>query len=636
MGKSLILAVKIIGDASSAVKAMDDAAGKSDAFGQRMNTAAKWAAGALVGIGVAAADCVSSASELQQAGGAVESVFGEYADTMKKYGADAADAVGLSASAYGNMASVLGAQLKGMGFEMGDAATKTNDLIGLGSDLAATYGGTTAEAVEALGSLLRGERDPIERYGVTMNEAMVKAEAMSLGLIKSSVDVSKVSAAQDRASVAQTKYNDAVAKFGAESTQAVSAHASLTSANSALEKATAGSTGEMTAQAKAQATLSLLSKQTGDAQGQFAREQDTVAGAAQKAAANFENAKAALGESLLPIVADAATKLSELAKYFQQNSEWITPLVGAFAAFAAGIVVINGAMKAWAAIQAVQTAAQWANNAAWLASPITWIILAVIAAIALLVAIIVIVIQNWDKIAEVAAAVWQSVIDWINQAARWLGDRIGEAIAAVVAWWTNLKNTAVLVWQAIIQWIQQAVGWLGERVMAPIRAVGDMFTNLRDTAVGVFQAIIDWVKNAIDWIANLASNAIPGWAKDLLGMSSFAARVQPEVAAFDMPMYSARMLVAPEVAAFSTPEYSAVAGYSAPLADTARAAGYALAFEAPRVPTPGKAEAGTTIIDNRKQEFHFPAYVGDRDELVAMIREALADDQINRDRLIHA
>lgn len=44
------------------------------------------------------------------------------------------------------------------------------------------------------------------------------------------------------------------------------------------------------------------------------------------------------------------------------------------------------------------TATVWANAAAWLANPATWIILAIIAAVAALVAIGIIVYKNWDKI----------------------------------------------------------------------------------------------------------------------------------------------------------------------------------------------------------------------------------------------
>src|SRR5690606_29087390 len=123
---------------------------------------------------------------------------------------EAADAVGLSQSKYNEFATVVGAQMKNLGLPIGDIASLTDGLIETGADLAAQYGGTTSDAVSALSSLLRGERDPIERYGVSMNEAAVKAEALSLGLVTVTKDAAKVEAAQIRAEVAQRKYNEAV------------------------------------------------------------------------------------------------------------------------------------------------------------------------------------------------------------------------------------------------------------------------------------------------------------------------------------------------------------------------------------------------------------------------------------------
>ena len=136
------------------------------------------------------------------------------------------------------MAAVIGAQLARTGTAQEDLAPSTNELIQLGADLAAQYGGDTADAVAAIGSLMRGERDPIERYAVGINEATIQAYLAAEGL-------------------------------------------------SDLE-------GEALNQAKTQATLAILFEQTASAQGAFARESDTAAGAAARSTAGWEDAKAAL------------------------------------------------------------------------------------------------------------------------------------------------------------------------------------------------------------------------------------------------------------------------------------------------------------------------------------------------------
>ena len=613
MAKSAVLAIRIIGDATKAISAMDQASGKADKFGRGLDTASKWAAGGLAAITGAAVLAGKSASDLEQATGAVASVFGEYAGQMTKYGEDAATAVGLSQTEYGNMASILGSQLKNMGISVGDAAGQTNDLIGLGSDLAATFGGSTSDAVSALSSLLRGERDPIERYGVSIKQADIDAQKAAMGL--------------------------------------------------------SGLTGEAAKNADLQATLALLTTQTADAQGQFARESGSAAGSAQIAAAQFENAKAALGEALLPIMTDASQKLAELAGWFRDNASWITPLVGAVGALAAGIIVINGAYKAFAAVQAIQTAAQWASNAAWLASPITWIVLAVVAAIALLIAAIVLVVQNWDTIAAKASEVWSAVIGWIQGAIEWVQVRVVAAVMIAAAIWTNIKNAATAALQAVIGWVQNAIqwvqvriiqavigaaaifsrisaaasaafgavigwvqnaaGWIGGQIGNAVQGALSWFYSLRDNVTGVFQTIISWVQNALSWLRNLASNAIPGWAQDLLGMRAFSMPITPEVAPLSAPLYLARMAVTPEVGAFAAPapqEYAA-----------AFAAAPMLRAPSPVAPAPrSSAAAAPAYTDNREQNFHFPNYTGDRSELINWIREALRRGDINSSRIITA
>lgn len=580
MSRSLILAVKIIGDASDAIKAMDDTARGAEKFQRGLSTAAKLSGVALGVIAVGAKQAVDAASDLEQSTGAVSSVFGEYAAEMTAHAEAAADAVGLSQHQYNESATLLGAQLKNMGVSMDEVSGTTDNLIGLGSDLAATFGGTTADATAALSSLLRGERDPIEKYGVSIKQADIEAQKAAMGLD--------------------------------------------------------GLSGEAEKNADLQATLALLTTQTADAQGQFARETDTAAGSAQIAAAHYENAKAALGEALLPIVTKVSEKLAELARWFQENAEWITPLIGVIAGLAAGIIVINGAFKAFAAIQAIATAAQWANNAAWLASPITWIIIAVIAAVAALIVVIVLVVKHWDTIKEVAANVWQSVIDWVAKAIDWVKTKFQQAIAIALVVIASIKAGAQAAFQGVISWVQNAIGWIRDRLAAALSGPVNAFINLRNTVVGVFQTIIDWVRNALSWIRDLASNAVPGWAKKLVGMASFSAPVTPELAAFSTPDYAARMMVTPQLGTLTTPDYAA-ASTPAPIADANLRVMSSLftAMASPSV-QPRAAESSTTFEDNREQHFHFPNYTGSRRELVEWLRGALEKADRADERIIRA
>ena len=259
------------------------------------------AAAAGIGIGKFFADAVKGASDLEQSVGAVDAVFKNQAASIKASASAAAMNLGLTRSEYNDLAATLGSLLKNKGIK--DFTGQTQSLINVGADLAAQFGGATSEAVDALGSALRGETDPIERYGVSMNDAAIKAEAMRMGLVGTSVDARKVAAAQIRAELAQRKYNEAVRTYGVDSDQAKKAQASLISAQGALAKATAGTKVELTDQQKAQAALSLISRQTADAQGAAAREQDTYAGRLARLTASWGDFKATVGGPVIAVLA---------------------------------------------------------------------------------------------------------------------------------------------------------------------------------------------------------------------------------------------------------------------------------------------------------------------------------------------
>ena len=96
-------------------------------------------------------------------------------------------------------------------------------------------------------------------------------------------------------------------------------------------------------------------------------------------------------------------------------------------------------MNAWAIMQGICTAAQWAWNAAMTANPVGIII----------VAIGVVLWMNWD-----------SVCVWCKQAFQAVGDffvSVGTSIGSFfVGLWTGIKDTAVGVWNGITGFLSGA------------------------------------------------------------------------------------------------------------------------------------------------------------------------------------
>lgn len=241
-GRDPQLRLRIVSDSKDAVAGLDRTSSKIGGL-------VKAGGAALLGAGVAAAAGIykvtESAGNLEQSIGAIDTVFKGSAKQVHGWAKNAATDVGLTRNEFNELGTLIGSQLKNGGTAMDQLAPKTNKLIGLGADLASMFGGTTREAVESISSALKGERDPIEKYGVSLKQASIDAEAARLGFKKVG---------------------------GTLSTQATQA-----------------------------ATLSLIMKQTADAQGNFNRETDTYAHQKQVFVASVKDAGDALGTRFLPL-----------------------------------------------------------------------------------------------------------------------------------------------------------------------------------------------------------------------------------------------------------------------------------------------------------------------------------------------
>lgn len=297
------LAIQIVSDAKKAIHGMKEAGSAVATLGAGLKKVAAVgvAAGAAAFGGLAYV--VKSASNTEQAMGALDAVFKDSKSVMRDHAENAAKTAGLSARAYAEMAAVLGSQLKNGGTALSDLAPKTHQLITLGADLAAMYGGTTKDAVDTLAAALRGERDPIERYGVSLNQAAVDAEAAALGF----------------------------KKVG----------------------------GTLSTEASQAATLSLIMKQTADAHGAFGRESGTVAQWLQILGAQWENLTAKLGTAFLPIVSQVLGTISQLAEVLVPV---LVPAITQLAAWFGQLVAAAGQLVQWLGQQLVPI---WAELVAW-------------------------------------------------------------------------------------------------------------------------------------------------------------------------------------------------------------------------------------------------------------------------------
>ena len=225
-------------------------------------------------------DAIFKAGDIEQSIGAVDAVFKGSAERMHEYAATASSTVGISTNAYNELAAKLGASLKNGGTSIDELGEKTNGLIQLGADLSSLYGGTTAEAIDAISAALRGETDPIERYGISLNDAALTAKGLELG----------------------------IKKVG----------------------------GSFSTQEKQLITQALLFEQSTDAQGNFSRESDTFAHKMQVASARMEDMKTKIGSALLPTVVNLMDAFGE------KLNPVLTEVGGGFKAFGAAWEKFDG------------------------------------------------------------------------------------------------------------------------------------------------------------------------------------------------------------------------------------------------------------------------------------------------------
>lgn len=419
--KTAILSVRIISDAKKAVSGLKETKSGIENLESGLGKIAPAAAAASAGVVALGKSFVDAASERQQALGAMESVF---LDADRQGWFDLLDAsqtaakeMGISIAEFDNFAALIGSQLKNLGVESDQLGSTSIQLIQMGADLSSMFGGTAADAIQALSAALRGETDPVERYGISIKKSDINARLAAEGLDE-------------------------------------------------LE-------GEALKAAETQTLLAMLTEQSTDAQGNFARETDTAAGAMQIASAQWRDAKEDLGAQLLPIVVAVAQRLGEFTTHLGDHMDAIHLAMGLVLGFTGVIGVLAGAVKTIKILVDTWKFSQIALNAVMAGNPFAICTIAVVALVAALVTAyqksetfrIVVQVAGiaikkaWEVVFRAIMKVIEPIVRLI-QRFRESGDTADRAMTAVkIAF-----EVATLPVRTILQVIKDLVGWLSKIV----------------------------------------------------------------------------------------------------------------------------------------------------------------------------
>lgn len=239
---------------------------KADGVGSKFAKFGKVAGLAIAAVGAAAAGAavvglkgaIQAASDLGETTSKIQQVFGPAGDAVLKFADDSATALGQTRQQALDGAATFGIFGKAAGLSGGDLSKFSTDFTGLASDLASFNNTSPEDAINAIGSALRGESEPLRSYGVLLDDATLRQEALALGLVKTTKDA-------------------------------------------------------LTPQQKVLAAQAAIYKQTKDAQGDFARTSGGLANQQRILSAQLENVKAKIGAGLLPVVTRLVTFLNGTA-----------------------------------------------------------------------------------------------------------------------------------------------------------------------------------------------------------------------------------------------------------------------------------------------------------------------------------
>jgi hypothetical protein len=233
---------------------------------------------------------ISAASNLNESLNAVQKIFHQNSQAVLDWGKNNANNFGLSQRAFNEFATPLGAALKNAGLSMDDVSDNTIKLTKRAADMASVFNTSVADALTAIQAGLRGEADPLERYGVGLSMARVQAQALA--------DTHKTS------------------------------------------------TSQLTTQELTLARLKILYDQTSDSEGDFASTANGLANASRKSTAEIEDAKAKIGGSFLPVVSAATQATGKLAETIAAIPTPVLVTGAAIVGLGAAFVVLAPKLKA--------------------------------------------------------------------------------------------------------------------------------------------------------------------------------------------------------------------------------------------------------------------------------------------------
>ncbi|AYN55887.1 tape measure protein [Microbacterium phage Coltrane] len=478
---------KGLGDAGIDKDAEEAGKKAGNKFSTGMKAAITLASGAIVG-GVTKlfGDAIANASDLNEAGTAVQAVFGDATTGINKWAETAATGFGQSQLQALNAAKGFGVFGQAAGLTNEENAKFSQGLTELASDFASFHNVSPEEAIEAIGAGLRGEAEPLRKFGVLMDDASLKAKAMELGIYDGN--------------------------------------------------------GTLTQQQKILAANALITEQAGAAQGDFARTSDGLANQQRILDASLTDLSATVGQAFLPVMQGIIAIAQPIVQFFQDNPSLVIALAVALGVLTAAIIAANIAMWAMAAnpivllIMAIVVAVglliaaivwlvlEWDNVVKWATEVwegfVTWFTGVMDGFLSWWNGI-------WTEVGNFFRDLWQGVVDFFTNLWTGITDWFNALILAIAvfllrtlndinSFWTNIWNGIVNfftgLWNGVVSFVNGVFSGIGNAIKTAldwIKGVWDgMWQGMVDFFGSVFGGIVGIAKAPINGVISLINGAI--------------------------------------------------------------------------------------------------------------------------------
>ena len=481
-----------------------------------------------------------------------KTLFGDSSKAASDFAATSAKSFGISQSAALEATGVFGNLQRSLGIGKEAAVKSSVALTQLGADLASFNNTSVDDAMLALRSGLLGEAEPLRKFGVSLSDVAIKAEAARMGIVKVDKAGGEYQLSLLKLKKAEEDQASALKKSGKGSDEYRKATADLDIAQRKMYEVAAGSKQELTAKQKAEAAQSLIFRQTKLAQGDFKRTNQGLANQKKILTAQMDDLQMKLGKSLIPVL----LQLIKVITAFSKVPAGVKIAIGAFVGFAAAAVVVakvvtalktlNEAFKIMTGVSKVMMGLKnlatgfrvalvavraFAMSSMLAMGPIG---LAIIA----LVAIVALIIWKWKDVRKALGAIF----NWLKGAAKdafgfikklaHMG-LLGPALLIITRWgevkaflgktWNWMKNAASNAFNFLKKVITTYIGFYTSMPGKIGRALSGIFGKISSPFIKAFNAIKKAAADAFNWVKDKAANSLPGKAigavKGFLGLS---------------------------------------------------------------------------------------------------------------------